>query len=126
MVDQFNSFPEGPADPAAETTGESPATADQWAAMTFAALDIDITKFGPRWDFARGAVARVAVTLLRLDDRELTRHFLAEADPLRRAMDTHLGLQEEIDYLKTHIEALEMAATRMLCVASRCAKTPSR
>jgi|SRR5690349_17871420 len=124
MVDQFNSFPDNPAEPAADTTVEPRATADQWAGMTFAALDIDISKFGPRWDFARGAVARVAVSLLRFDDQELTRHFLAEAEPLRRAMDAHAGLQEEIDYLKTHIEALEMASARMLCVASRCAKTP--
>ena len=124
MVDPFNSLPDDPAEPAADTAAEPRATADQWAGMTFAAMDIDITKFGPKWDFARGAVARVAVSLLRFDDQQLTAHFLAEADPLRRAMDAHIGLQEEIDYLKTHIEALEMAATRMLCVASRCAKTP--
>jgi hypothetical protein len=37
-------------------------------------------------------------------------------------MDMHAGLQRELEYLKTHIEALEMASARLLCVASRCAE----
>jgi hypothetical protein len=98
------------------------ATAEQWAAMTFAPVIIDPNKFGPGWDQTRGAVARTAIALLRFDDRALTRHFQSEPDPLRRALDVHAGLQQEIEYLKTHIEALEMASTRVLCVASRCAE----
>jgi hypothetical protein len=101
------------------------ATAEQWAAMTFAPVVIDPNKFGPVWDQTRGAVARTAIALLRFDDRALTRHFQSEPEPLRRALDVHAGLQREIEYLKTHIEALEMASTRVLCVASRCAEQQS-
>jgi hypothetical protein len=99
--------------------GEQLATPEQWAAMTFDPVPIDPNKFGPAWEQARGSMARTAISLLRLDDRDLTRHFSAEAEPLLEAMEVHTGLQEELDYLKIHIEALEMAATRMLCVASR-------
>ena len=102
------------------------ANAQQWASMTFAPLPIDTGKFGPRWDQTRGAIARTAVALLRFDDQGLTRHFRAEGDPLKRALEVHTGLQQEIDYLKTHIEALEMASTRVLCVASRCVEDPPR
>ena len=96
------------------------ATPQQWASMTFAPMVIDANKFGPDWDQTRGAVARAAVALLGFDDQELTRHFLAHPDPLRRAMDVHAGLQQEIEYLKTHIQALDTLATRVLCAASRC------
>lgn len=91
----------------------------QWAAMTFAPVPIDSSKFGAEWEQARGAIARTTIALLRFDDRNLTQHFLAQPEPLRRVMTVHAGLQSEIDYLKTHLEALEMAAARMLCVASR-------
>jgi hypothetical protein len=49
---------------------------------------------------------------------------MAMAEPLMEAMETYGELQREVDYLKTHLEALEMAATRMLCVASRCIDRP--
>jgi hypothetical protein len=104
---------------------DSLANPEQWASMTFAPLPIDPEKFGPRWEQTRGAIARTAVALLRFDDQGLTRHFRAEADPLRRALETHAGLQQEIDYLKTHIDALEMASARVLCVASRCSEDPT-
>lgn len=124
MTDNFYFLPD---DPAAQPEGgaaEELATSQQWASMTFTAVLIDPNKFGPAWDQTRGAIARTAIALLRFDDQALTRHFLAEPEPLRRALDMHAGLQQEIDYLRTHIEALEMAATRMLCVASRCAEEP--
>jgi len=120
MADDCYFLPDDPL-PEAVDASEELASAQQWASMTFAAVLIDPQKFGPGWDQTRGALARTAVALLRFDDQALTRHFLAEGDPLRRALDTHAGLQQEIDYLKTHVEALEMAATRLLCVASRCA-----
>ena len=121
MADSFYFLPD---DPSAEAgnADEQLATAQQWASMTFAPVTIDPQHFGPRWDQTRGAVARTAIALLRFDDQGLTRHFQSEAEPLRRVMDMHGGLQEEIVYLKTHIEALEMASTRLLCVASRCAE----
>lgn len=118
-----------PDDPSVEPEGGSAeefATSQQWASMTFAPVLIDANKFGPAWDQARGAIARTAIALLRFDDQALAQHFLAEPEPLRRALDVHAGFQQEIDYLKTHIEALEMAATRVLCVASRCAEEPQR
>lgn len=122
MADDFYFLPEdapaGPEDSAAERL----ATPQQWASMTFAPIVIDEKKFGPGWDQTRGAIARTAIALLRFDDQALTRHLLAQPEPLRRALDMHAGLQQEIEYLKTHIEALEMAATRVLCVASRCAE----
>lgn len=102
-------------------SGEPLATPEQWAAMSFAPVPIDSNKFGAQWEQARGAVARTVVSLLRFDDRELTRRFMTQPEPLRQAMDMHAGLQRELEYLKTHIEALEMASARLLCVASRCA-----
>jgi hypothetical protein len=123
MADDCYFLPEhAPPEPEASTTHDPLATPEQWAAMKFAPVLIDSNKFGPGWDQTRGTVARMAIALLRLDDQALTRHFLSETEPLRRAMDVHAGLQQEIEYLKTHIEALEMAATRILCAASRCAE----
>ncbi len=121
MADSFYFLPDDQSVEAGDGQ-EQLATPRQWASMTFAPVAIDPQHFGPRWDQARGAVARTAIALLRFDDQGLTRHFQAEPEPLRRVMDVHGGLQEEIAYLKTHIEALEMAATRLLCVASRCAE----
>jgi len=115
-----------PDDEFAASDAEQLATAQQWAAMTFAPVAIDPDKFGPRWDQTRGAIARTTVALLRFDDQGLTRHFRAEVEPLRRAMEVHAGLQQEIEYLKTHIEALELASTRVLCAASRCSEDPQR
>jgi len=115
-------------DPAARSDNEGAerlATPEQWAAMKFEPVPIDPNKFGTGWDHARGAVARTAVGLLRLDDEALTSQFMAMLDPLMEAMQTYGELQNELDYLKTHMEALEMAATRMLCVASRCAERGS-
>ena len=120
MADDSYFLPDDHA-PALDDGTEKLATAQQWASMTFAPVLIDPQRFGPDWDQTRGAIARTAIALLRFDDQALTQHFLAQADPLRRALDTHAALQKEIDYLKTHIEALEMASTRLLCVASRCA-----
>jgi hypothetical protein len=118
MADDSPPRPED--DPAAPSTdSEQLATPQQWAAMTFAPVVIDPAKFGPAWEQTRGSVARTAIELLSLDDQELTRHFMEQDEPLLEAMETHTGLQDELDYLRTHIEALEMAATRMLCVASR-------
>ncbi|MBL8269156.1 hypothetical protein, partial [Steroidobacter sp.] len=90
--------------------------------MTFAPIVIDENKFGPGWDQTRGAIARAAIALLRFDDESLTQHYLSRPEPLRSAIDVHAGLQQEIAYLKTHIEALELAATRVLCSASGCAE----
>jgi hypothetical protein len=108
-------------DPAALSidSGEQLATPQQWGAMTFAPVVIDPTKFGTAWEQTRGSMARAAIELLSLDDQELTRHFMEQDEPLLEAMATHTRLQDELDYLRTHLEALEMAATRMLCVASR-------
>lgn len=108
-------------DPATSSTDSSEqlATPQQWAAMTFEPVLIDPNKFGPAWEQARGSVARAAIALLRLDDQQLTRHFTDQSEPLLEAMEMHTELQQELDYLKTHMEALEMAATRTLCVASR-------
>lgn len=107
-----------------EDAAERLATPEQWAAMTFAPVLIDLNKFGTAWEQARGAVARTAVELLRLDDQALTSHFMAQEMPLLEAMETYTELQNELDYLKTHMEALETASTRMLCVASRCVERP--
>lgn len=110
---------------AAEKTSDSAeqfALPEQWAAMTFAPVSIDPGKFGTEWEQSRGAVARATIALLRLDDQALTGHFMEQPEPLRQAMELHAGLQREIEYLKTHMEALEMAATRVLCVASRLAE----
>jgi hypothetical protein len=126
MADDCYFLPEhAPPEPQANTAQETLATPEQWAAMKFAPLIMDANKFGPDWDQTRGAIARAVVALLRFDDQALTSHFQSEPDPLRRALDLHAGLQEEIEYLKTHIEALEITATRMLCVASRCAEQQS-
>lgn len=123
MADDCYFLPEdAPLEPGADTTQDALATPEQWAAMTFAPLMIDENKFGPGWEQTRGAIARAAIELLRLDDQALTRHFQSEPEPVRRALDLHAGLQQEIEYLKTHIEALEMTATRVLCAASRCAE----
>jgi hypothetical protein len=123
MADDCYFLPEdAPLEPGANTTQDALAGPEQWAAMTFAPVIIDANKFGPGWDQTRGAIARAAISLLRLDDQALTRHFQSEAEPVRRALDLHAGLQQEIEYLKTHIEALEMTATRILCAASRCAE----
>jgi hypothetical protein len=103
-----------------EDSAEQLATPQQWAAMTFAPVSIDPAKFGAAWEYARGSIARTVIELLRFDDQGLTSHFLAQPEPLMEAMETYRELQEEVDYLKTHLEALEMAAMRMLCVASRC------
>lgn len=124
MADDSHSLPEHflPEDKSPEAdAAEQLATAQQWASMTFAPVLIDPQHFGPRWDQTRGDIARNAIALLSFDDQALTNHFLAGPEPLRRALETHAALQQEIDYLKTHIEALEMAAIRLLCVASRCA-----
>lgn len=123
MADDCYFLPEhAPPEPAANPAADALATPEQWAAMTFAPVHVDAKKFGPGWDQTRGAIARTAIALLQFDDQALTRHFQSEPEPLRRALDVHKGLQQEIEYLKTHIEALEMAATRVLCVASRCAE----
>lgn len=123
MVDDNYFLPEdAPLETGANTAADALATPEQWASMTFAPMIIDEQKFGPGWEQTRGAIARATIALLRFDDQALTRHFLAEPEPLRRALDMHAGLQQEIDYLKTHIEALQTAATRVLCVASRCAE----
>jgi hypothetical protein len=110
--------------PFGEDSAEHLATPEQWATMTFAPVLIDITKFGTAWEQARGFVARTAIELLRFDDQALTSHFMAMAEPLKESMETYGELQRELDYLKTHVEALEMMATRMLCVASRCVERP--
>lgn len=123
MADDCYFLPEdAPLEPGANTTQDLLARPEQWAAMTFAPVLLDANKFGPGWDQTRGAIARAAIALLRLDDQELTRHFQFQPEPVRRALDLHVGLQQEIEYLKTHIEALEMTATRILCAASRCAE----
>lgn len=123
MADDCYFLPEdAPLEPGANTTQDTLATPEQWAAMTFTPVILDANKFGPGWDQTRGSIARAAIALLRLDDQALTRHFLSEPEPVRRALDLHAGLQQEIQYLKTHIEALEMTATRLLCAASRCAE----
>lgn len=119
MADDSELRPED--DPAALSTdgSEQLATPEQWAAMTFAPVLIDPIKFGTAWEQARGSMARAAIELLRLDDQDLTKHFTEQDEPLLEAMETYSSLQDELDYLRTHLEALEMAATRMLCVASR-------
>ena len=122
MADNFHFLPDDHAQESDTDAGERLATQEQWAAMSFAPVLLDVSKVGPDWDQARGAIARTTVALLRFDDQALTRHFLAEPEPLRRAIQVHAGLEQEIDYLKTHIEALQMAATRVLCAASRCAE----
>jgi len=123
MADDSYFLPEdAPLEPAATMAQEKLATPEQWAAMSFAPMTIDPKKFGPGWDQTRGAIARTAIALLRFDDQALTRHFQSEPEPLRRALDVYQGLQQEIEYLKTHIAALETASTRVLCVASRCAE----
>lgn len=122
MADDCYFLPEDPPLEREHGATDSLATPEQWASMTFAPIVIDPQKFGPAWDRTRGAIARAAIDLLALDDQALTQHFLAQAEPLRRALDVHAGLQREIEYLKTHIEALETAATRVLCAASRCAE----
>jgi hypothetical protein len=123
MADDCYFLPEDPPlGPEAISAHDALATPEQWAAMTFAPVIVDANKFGPGWDATRGAIARTAIALLRFDDQALTRHFQSEPEPLRRALELHAGLQQEIEYLKTHIEALEMTATRVLCVASRCAE----
>jgi hypothetical protein len=125
MADDFG-YPHGdkPAVPSDNDGAERPATPEQWAAMTFAPVLIDPARFGPAWEQARGSIARTAIELLSLDDLALTRHFMEQSNPLMEAMETYGELQSELDYLKTHMEALEMAATRMLCVASRCVENP--
>ena len=126
MADDCYFLPEdAPLEPPASSAQDALATPEQWAAMTFAPVIIDANKFGPGWDQTRGAIARTAIALLRFDDQALTRHFTSEPDPVRSAMHLHAGLQQEIEYLKTHIEALEMTATRILCAASRCAEQQS-
>jgi hypothetical protein len=122
MTDNCYFLPEDAPSESGHDASDPLATPQQWAAMTFAPVIIDEKKFGPGWDQTRGAIARAAISLLRFDDQALTRHFEAEPEPLRRALELHAGLRQEIEYLKTHIEALEMAATRLLCVASRCAE----
>lgn len=124
MADHDSYFlPEhAPHEPEAGSAADPLATPQQWASMTFGPIVIDENKFGPGWDQTRGAIARAAIALLRFDDQALTRHFQSEPDPLRRALEVHAGLQQEIEYLKTHLEALETAATRVLCAASRCAE----
>ena len=120
MADDNHFLPED--DLPAESDAELLATSQQWAAMSFEPVLVDASRFGAGWEQSRGAIARTAVAVLRFDDRELTRHFMNQPEPLRQAMKVHTGLQREIDYLKTHIEALEMASTRLLCAASRCAE----
>jgi hypothetical protein len=122
MANENNVPPDEEHAPDDEAGSEPLAPAEQWAAMTFEPLLIDASKFGPEWEQARGAIARMAIALLRFDDRDLTRHFMNHPEPLRRVMDMHAGLQSEIEYLQTHIQVLETAATRLLCVASRCAE----
>jgi len=109
-----------PAAPSDDEGAERLATPQQWAAMKFESVSIDPNKFGSAWEQARGCVARTAIELLRKDDEALTSHFMELPEPLMEAMEAYGELQNELDYLKTHMEALEMAATRMLCVASRC------
>jgi hypothetical protein len=121
MADESR-FPhdDGPDAQSEQDAAEQLATPEQWAAMTFAPVLIDLDKFGAAWEQARGAMARTAIELLRMDDQALTACFLAQEAPLMEAMETYRELQSELDYLKTHMEALETASTRMLCVASRC------
>lgn len=121
MADESRfSHDDGPDAPSEPEAAEQLATPEQWAAMTFAPVSIDPDKFGAAWEQARGAMARTAIELLRMDDQALTAHFMAEEAPLMEAMETYRELQSELDYLKTHMEALETASIRMLCVASRC------
>lgn len=121
MADESR-FPDedGPDASSEDEAAEQLATPAQWAAMTFGPVLIDPNKFGVAWEQARGAMARTAIDLLRMDDEALTSHFMAQEAPLVEAMETYRELQGELDYLKTHMEALETASTRMLCVASRC------
>jgi hypothetical protein len=121
MADDSYFFPQDDETADINRHAELPATPEQWAAMTFEPVPIDIARFGTEWEQARGAIARTTIGLLSFNDRDLTRHFMSQPEPLRRAMQVHAGLQEEIEYLKIHMEALEMASTRLLCVASRCA-----
>jgi hypothetical protein len=102
------------------------ATPEQWAAMRFGSMLIDASKFGAEWQQERGAIARKVVSLLRFDDRQLTQHFLDQAEPLLHAMQMHADLQRELEYLQTHSEALELASARLLCVASRYAEQSPR
>ena len=125
MADHDSILPDDPQSAKfADSSAEQLATPEQWAAMTFAAVPIDADRFGSEWEQTRGAIARTAIAVLRFDDQALTRHFMEQPEPLRQAMQAHAGLQRELDYLKTHVEALETAATRLLCVASRCAQQP--
>lgn len=120
MADDSNFPPHAESAHAGEADSEQLATPQQWAAMTFEPVLIDVSKFGAEWEQARGAIARTAIALLQFDDRDLTSHFMNQSEPLRRVMEAHAGLQRELEYLQTHIQALEMAAARLLCVASRC------
>lgn len=124
MADE-HSFPPDDATAQSAEGAEQLATPQQWAAMKFAPVLIDPGKFDAAWEQQRGAVARTTIALLRFDDQALTHHFMNQSEPLRQAMEVHDGLQREIEYLKTHIEALEMAAARLLCAASRCAEQSS-
>ncbi len=125
MADDHSFLPEDDATAESAEGVEQLATPQQWAAMSFAPVSIDPGKFETEWEQARGAMARTTIALLRFDNQELTRHYMNQPEPLRQAMEMHDGLQREIEYLKTHIEALEMAAARVLCAASRCAEQSS-
>jgi hypothetical protein len=98
---------------------DAPATPADWAAMTFEPIIIDAAAFGPAWDKARGDLARAIISLLRHDDKELTRRCTVDEHALEATVQMYEEIEKEIDYLETHIAFLHTALTRLLCVTAR-------
>lgn len=89
------------------------------AAVTFSGRQIDITKIDRAWEQQRGAMARIALLVLRDDDSQLAENFCKSDKAAMTGMEMADQLHAEAEFLKNGIEILEAAISRLMTVAAR-------
>jgi hypothetical protein len=97
----------------------SAVVAGEIAALNFDGIPVDLLSFSEQWDQARGYMARCAVGLARMNDKEMTTKFNGSAELAHGFIDMHDALKREISYLKTNLKMLDVVTARMLVVAHR-------
>jgi hypothetical protein len=89
------------------------------AATEFPGRKIDITKIDRAWEQQRAAMTRIALLVLRDNDRQLAEKFSQSDRAALTAMSMVNQLDEEVEFLKKGIEILEAASARLMIVAAR-------
>jgi hypothetical protein len=89
------------------------------ATVKFSGRKIDISKIDHAWKQQRGAMMRIALLVMRDDDKQLSKKFSkTDADALM-AMKMANQLQDEAEFLKEGIKILTAAMSRLMTVSAR-------